>query len=559
MDLPLGKRLVWACGLTPAAMLVLGGLRGELGVDPTNYLLHTTGLLALLALTLSLVVTPLRRLTGWGWLVGLRRGLGLLAFAYAAAHLALYVVLDRDGSVASAVAEIAARPYLLIGAVGVLAMLPLALTSTDRLIARLGARAWKRLHRLAYVAAIAGVAHFYLLVKSDVTRPRLFAIGLGGLLLARVGLWGLDTRRAAQRRRTRLAAPRFFRGELRVAEVIVEAGGARTFRLVAPDGGPLPFVHQPGQYLTLTTTIGDRQVRRSYTLASSPTQRDRVEITVKRKADGWVSGHLHDTLTVGGFLHVAAPAGRFGCTEAGPLAAAPGAPAPRAVLLIAGGVGITPMMSVIRYLTARGWPGTLHLLYAVRTSADVIFGDELRALAAAHPGLRVTITVSGDDPTWNGARGRITPALIADAVPDLAGVPALLCGPDAMMAATRAMLRELGVPDAAIHEEAFVSPADDDAAATLDAAPAAPASLAFQRSGRRVELPMATTLLDAAEAAGVDLPSECRSGVCGQCKTRVLSGPTVGGTGGPLSAAERARGLVLACQAQPRGDVVIDA
>ena len=230
----------------------------------------------------------------------------------------------------------------------------------------------------------------------------------------------------------------------------------------------------------------------------------------------------------------------------------------RALVLVAGGVGITPMMSVIRYLTDRGWPGTIHLLYAVRTGADVIFADELRALAARFANLRVCITVSGDDPSWTGDRGRLTPALIAREVPDLTGLPVLLCGPDPMMTAARAMFVALGVPDAAIHDEAFVSPSDDATAAQA-VAPDAPATFEFKRAGRRIALPMATTLLDAAEAAGVDLPSECRSGVCGQCKTRVLSGPTVGGTGGPLSAAEHARGLVLACQAQPRGDVVIDA
>ncbi|MEZ4367545.1 MAG: ferric reductase-like transmembrane domain-containing protein [Kofleriaceae bacterium] len=435
------KVLLVVNALVPAALLVWGAQAGTLGVNPVSYALHTTGLLALLALISSLAITPLRRLTGWSRLIAVRRALGLLAFGYVLAHLGIYFVLDRELDVGGLLAEIWARQYLLIGAIGVLAMVPLAITSTDGMVARLGGRRWKLLHRLAYVAAGAGVVHFYLLVKSDVSRPRVFAIVLVGLLGYRAVAHYVDLRRAARRppapRLAGATRPRFWSGRLRVAAIFDESADVRTFRLTAEDGGPLPFDYQAGQYLNLVLIIGEHRVRRSYTIASSPTRRDYCEVTIKRKADGWVSGHLHDTLAVGSTLQVAAPAGRF--------VFAGDADVPRIVLL-AGGVGITPMMSMIRSLTDRAWPGHIHLLYAVRTGGDVVFAEELRYLAARFPNLHVCVTISGDDDAWTGDRGYISAELLRREVPELTSAPIWLCGPQPMMDAVTDPARARGCP-----------------------------------------------------------------------------------------------------------------
>lgn len=564
-----------ACGAVPAALLAWDAQHGNLGVNGVNHAIRTSGLLGLVFLMLALAVTPLRRLTGWATLIAARRALGLYGFGYIALHFIIYVWWDRDRDLADAVREIIARPYLWFGFGALVLMLPLAITSTDRMVMRLGARRWKALHRLTYLIVPAGVLHYYLLVKADTRQPRAFAIVLGGLLAYRLVAHYLDLRRAAARALARPAPasaqpaarpPRPWSGELKVARVFDETGDVRTFRLVMPDGGPPPFQHQPGQYLTLALTIGGRRVNRSYTIASSPTRGGHVEITVKRLDDGrGGSPHVHATLTEGATVRVTAPAGGFTFTGAG---------AGR-VLLLAGGVGVTPLMAMARYLTDRAWPGDIHFVYSVRTPDDVIFADELAYLARRHPNFHLCIvaTRAGDD--WPGDRGHVGAALLQREVPALGSTPVYLCGPEPMMAAMRGVLAGAGVPAAAIHTEAFATPAPvagpgehDDGPAILGAAAAmvgggrpsdAPVAIRFARSAKDGALSADRTVLEAAEDCGVDLPFECRAGVCGQCKCRLIAGEVAMDSTEALSAGERARGLILACQARAVTDVVIDA
>ncbi len=147
------KVVVVINGVVPLAMLAWDASQGELGANPVNSALHTTGLLSLLFLLFTLTVTPLRRLTGWNSLIGIRRSLGLLSFFYACIHVAIYVSLDRELSVTSTIEELLTRQYLQVGLAALLTMTPLALTSTSAMVARLGASRWKMLHRLAYLAA----------------------------------------------------------------------------------------------------------------------------------------------------------------------------------------------------------------------------------------------------------------------------------------------------------------------------------------------------------------------------------------------------------------------
>jgi ferredoxin-NADP reductase/DMSO/TMAO reductase YedYZ heme-binding membrane subunit len=575
-DASFARWFAGVCGLVPLAILVWDALHDRLGVNGVNYAIRTTGLLGLVFLTLALAITPLRKLVSAPVLIAARRNLGLLGFGYIALHFLIYFWWDRDRSLTSTVDEIIERRYLWFGFGALVLMLPLAITSTDAMVARLGAKRWKQLHRLVYLIVPAGVLHYYLLVKADTSRPRAFAIVVGGLLGFRVVLHYLDLRRAAARAHrapAKAAAPvatrpRFWSGELKVARVFDETGDVRTFRLVAPDGGPPPFQHRPGQYLTLALSIGGRRVNRSYTIASSPTRGGHVEITVKRLDDGrGGSPHVHATLTEGARVKVSAPAGAFVFTGEGH----------DRVLLLAGGVGVTPLMAIARYLTDRGWPGHIHLVFSVRTPADVIFADELAYLAKRHPNFHLCIvaTRAGDD--WRGPRGHVTAELLAREVRDLAQTPVYLCGPEPMMAAMRALLAGAGVPAAAIHTEAFVStPAQPAAAAAGDAAaddgPAIlgaavamvapadlPVAIRFLRSRKGGELSADRTVLEAAEECGVDLPFECRSGVCGQCKTRLVAGEVAMDSTDALSAGERARGVILACQARAVTDLSVDA
>jgi ferredoxin-NADP reductase/DMSO/TMAO reductase YedYZ heme-binding membrane subunit len=575
IDPGFARRLVLLNGAVPAALLAWDALHHQLGVNAVNYAIRTTGLLGLIFLVASLAVTPLRRLTGWNELVASRRAIGLYAFFYLSLHFVIFALLDRGASLGSTVHEIVTRRYLQIGTAGLLLMVPLAVTSTDRMLERLGARRWKALHRLAYASAIAGAVHYVLLVKADLRQPLAFAGGLGALLLFRVVGYGLDRqgkRRMPGRRPRGVAAasapgrPRFWSGELRIARTFDETPDVRTFRLVALDGQPLPFQHQPGQYLTLDLSIGGARVRRSYTIASSPTRAPYCELTIKRKADGYVSRHMHDVLREGDIVKVSAPSGRF--TFAGTEA--------DRVVLLAGGVGITPLMSIVRDLTDRSWPGAIYLLVAARRVVDVIFQEELAHLQRRFPNLHVRVTLSDEsDPAWTGARGRIDAALLADFVPTLASSRIYLCGPDPMMETMRRILRELGVPDSSILTEAFVSAAAQEPGSVVADAPIRDADVAagplvvpdggdlvtlrFERSGRSVAASTSDTILEIAEGAEIDLPFECRAGVCGQCKTRLLGGQVTMETEDALTADDRTRGVILACQARPRGDLVLDA
>jgi sulfoxide reductase heme-binding subunit YedZ len=185
-DIKFAKFLVLLNGAVPAALLGIDALRNQLGANPVNFAIRTTGLLALIFLLLSLTTTPAGRLSGWNWLTHFRRTLGLYAFFHALTHFVLFFVLDRALGVRSTLSEMLARPYLTIGAAGLVMMVPLAVTSTNRMIKRLGSKRWKRLHRLAYFAGIAGVVHHYMLVKADVRQPIAFTIVLSALLGYRV-------------------------------------------------------------------------------------------------------------------------------------------------------------------------------------------------------------------------------------------------------------------------------------------------------------------------------------------------------------------------------------
>jgi len=557
-DASFGRRFAAVTGVVPLALLAWDAGHGRLGVNAVNYAIHTTGLLGLIYLTLTLLVTPVRRLSGWNGLLGARRALGLLGFAYIAMHFAIFFWWDRDHSVASTVEEIVERRYLQIGFAALVLMIPLAVTSTDAMVRRLGAKRWKLLHRLVYPIVVGGVLHYYLLVKADTRQPRIFAIVVGALLLFRLGAHYRDLRRAARKPPPAAVPkkPRFWTGELVVARVFDETPDVRTFRLVPVDGGELPFDYRPGQYLNLALMIGERCVNRSYTIASSPSRSGYAEITVKRKLDGWGSHHVHDQLVEGARVKVGAPSGRFTFT---------GAAADR-VLLLAGGVGITPLMSMVRWLTDRAWPGQIHLICAVRTSRDVIFGDELGYLAARFPNLHLVITASAPDAAWTGERGQISADLLTRTVPQLASMPVFLCGPAPMMTAMTALLGGLGVPADAIHTEAFVSPPTavvDEPDAMVLAEPVLLGAdrlveIRFQRSGKTAEVSGSRTVLEAAEDAGIDLPFECRSGICGQCKTKLVSGEVTMDVQDALTPAERGRGLILACQARAMRDLIID-
>ncbi|MFZ5559094.1 MAG: protein-methionine-sulfoxide reductase heme-binding subunit MsrQ [Pseudomonadota bacterium] len=184
------KRLLFALCLLPLARLVWLGFAGGLGANPIEFITRSTGRWTLTFLLITLAVTPLRRWLGWNWLLRLRRMLGLYAFFYAALHFSTYLVLDQFFDVAAIARDVLKRPYITVGFTAFVLLIPLAVTSTNAMVRRLGARRWLQLHRLVYAIAVAGVVHWWWLVKADIRLPLLYAVLLAVLLGARLR-WAL--------------------------------------------------------------------------------------------------------------------------------------------------------------------------------------------------------------------------------------------------------------------------------------------------------------------------------------------------------------------------------
>jgi len=185
-DVKFNKLLIFINSLVPLLFLAWDAMFGNLGANPIEFFLRTTGVLTLLFLLISLSVTPLRKYFGWNNLVKFRRMLGLYAFFYGCLHLITYSIFDKSLSVSAIASDVWQRPFIAVGMIAFFLLIPLAVTSTNGMIKRLGGKNWARLHKLTYLAAILGVIHFWMIVKSDVFYPLLFGLVLAGLLGYRI-------------------------------------------------------------------------------------------------------------------------------------------------------------------------------------------------------------------------------------------------------------------------------------------------------------------------------------------------------------------------------------
>jgi methionine sulfoxide reductase heme-binding subunit len=192
------KSATWIACLIPIARLVYGAVTNNLGPDPTAHLTFTTGYTTLMLLTIGLAITPVRRLIPQlNWLIRFRRLIGLFAFFYATVHLLTYVGLYAGFDINTILADIAKRRFITVGMAAWLLLLPLAITSTNWAIRKLGGKRWNALHKLVYIAAICGVIHYWWQVKTGVLKPLPFTIVITLLLLARVAYAVMQSRRQA--------------------------------------------------------------------------------------------------------------------------------------------------------------------------------------------------------------------------------------------------------------------------------------------------------------------------------------------------------------------------
>jgi ferredoxin-NADP reductase/predicted lipid-binding transport protein (Tim44 family) len=342
---------------------------------------------------------------------------------------------------------------------------------------------------------------------------------------------------------------------LKVARIDRETPDVKTFRLVSCHGGGIPFSYLPGQFLTLTLPVGETPIRRSYTISSPPTQGYYCEVTVKREDRGAGSRYLHDRVKVGDILEVKAPSGKFVFTgeEAD------------GVVLIGGGVGITPMRSIARALTDMAWPGEIYLIAACQDPEHFIFESELKQLESRYENLHLFAAMSRIEKDMGPyRRGRLSKEMLAQWVPDIGSKWIHLCGAPPVMDAVKQLLAELNVPADRIHTENFGS-AQKPKAKTAEAPRAAPAEAAgngavtFTASDVSTELYPDETVLEASERVGVDIDYSCRVGACGECKVKLLSGEVAMETEDGLDPGEKERGIILACQAKSKGDIAVDA
>lgn len=329
---------------------------------------------------------------------------------------------------------------------------------------------------------------------------------------------------------------------------------------------PSTIAFEAGQYVVVEFDIDGEPVQRTYTLASPPTRPERIAITVKRAAEGRVSRWLHDGgLRPGTRVRVSPPGGSF-TRMAHPATA---------YLLLTAGTGITPALSMLRELHDLGEAADLVLVHAQARAEDTPYAEELSWVARQLPGLRVHLvcreTSSGPFSAQTVVTGRLNASLLGSLVPDVHAREVLVCGPPSYRASVREAAVELGAEPSRIHEESFLfDPADPvaaagpiraaDSAATGAAGPAGGAetfSIVFRDHGVTATCDAGTTLLDAATSAGLWLPYSCAQGLCGTCKSTLVSGEVDMRHAGGIRPREIAAGKVLLCCSTPLTDVEV--
>ncbi|MCV6588761.1 MAG: hybrid-cluster NAD(P)-dependent oxidoreductase [Marinobacterium sp.] len=308
-----------------------------------------------------------------------------------------------------------------------------------------------------------------------------------------------------------------------------------------------PFEFQAGQFLTFAVDIADEQLHRAYSISSSPAQPQTVSVTIKRVDGGQVSNFLIDNLQPGHALQAMAPAGDF-TLQSGPQQR--GQAVSKLVLCCAGS-GITPCMSIARWLLDTGAEVEISFIYSARNGDDVIMADGLDQLAL-HDNVQLYRVLG--EPARNGDyQGRLSQALFNDLLPDLDERVIFTCGPAAYMAAVADFADSRGFDRARFYQESF-APATQDALA----ADAAEVQLNAVKSGISLTAKAGANLLNAMEEAGVAMAAACRSGACGACRCQVLSGTVESSSQSTLSDDEITAGIVLACSTTVQSDLAVE-
>jgi ferredoxin-NADP reductase len=332
---------------------------------------------------------------------------------------------------------------------------------------------------------------------------------------------------------------------LLLAQIKQQTHDTKTLRFQIPK--ERRFCAKPGQFLTFQWTVDGQRVPRSYTISSSPTHKNYVEITPKRMENGSVSVFLNERAKPGLSVEASGPYGGFYFDER----------VHKSIVLIAAGSGITPMISMLRYIDDLKLATPVRLLYCVRTNADIIFENELARLSRSLPNLKYEVCPSKPDPTWKGRSGRLTEEFVSQYVTDLNSHTFFLCGPKGFMDNARQILSTLGVNQGHILQESFGESRHSTTSRPLEARPVE--TVVFMHSQKVCQVSAGSTLLHLAEENGVQIPYGCRQGLCGTCATRVLSGTVQMDVEAGLTLEQKTSGYVLPCVSRTEGTVVLEA
>lgn len=315
------------------------------------------------------------------------------------------------------------------------------------------------------------------------------------------------------------------------------------------------FRFLPGQFITLELDIDGETVNRSYTISSPPTRPDTLSITVKRTPGGKVSNWLHDHMQVGKEISVLGPHGSFTCAHH---------PAGK-YLFLSGGSGITPLMSMTRTLYELSEDPDIVFVHCARSPKDIIFRGEIDLIARCQERFQPAYVCEKAGDGWLAPTGYLTLESLRQLAPDFLDREIFTCGPSPYMAAVRAMLAQAGFDMKHYHEESFnfeeLCAQETDAEVVVET----PAdglngsfSIALTKSGSTVHCAPGQFILDAARAAGLRLPSSCSKGLCGTCKSKLVSGEVDMKHGGGIRQREIDQGMILPCCSTPLSDVVLE-
>lgn len=347
-----------------------------------------------------------------------------------------------------------------------------------------------------------------------------------------------------QQRQTGQTAPRGFL-QVPVLATLDETPTIKTIRVARPEG----FSFEAGQFMPVRIRVDGQELTRCYSISSAPATQGYLEISVRRQ--GTVSNALHATARPGSMLSIRQPAGSFTFPAADD----------RPIVLIAGGIGVTPLISMLRHIVMTEPTRPVTLLYSAHTEGDFAFGDELAYLARRHPQFRLQLAAGNGPTTSHVYPGRIDAELLRTTVPDLAHSISLICGPPPMIDSMKEVLGALGVPSLQIRHEVFeaavAAAADAPPRPVRSAARGAAHRISCTRAQQQFDIRQGQTLLEAAEEAGVEIASLCRAGVCGTCRVQVTDG-TLDCESSALDADEVNAGFVLACVATAQSDCEVD-